>query len=744
MARGFALVRTRDQWVRAAHDGTGIDPDTGGVRLGWTVPPVGGEETPPPAPERAGGLAFDSSCVFYRSDVPGGRVERMLWRALDPFDVPPDQSVPLADLGDVPSAAELQRPADLLGAAPEPPLGDFAPAPPARQSLRTPLGLAIDEDDRLFVCEHGTRRLLVYDPPSRRLLRAVRCPAAPLDIAAHGRTVYAVLDGAPALVRLSARGDPVPVTLPHGPGGRPIRVAISPGGLVYLLYRDGGDAWVVALDDSLPAHHVADALDVEVESEGHLVVARNPGDAFVRLTAEDGTWSEGDPYAARDYDGYGIVRTPDSRIGFWTAHGFREAVLGRVRFAPEGRVSTYRLDGGEFQTEWGRVFLDACIPAGCRVTLHCVTSDEALEDLPALPWLPPQGFDGAVYRPDLTPPLPPAALVPAPGKPGFLPVHRRESGRELAWARPAADDPFETYEAPIKADPGRYLWVTLELSGDTRHSPRVKCLRAERPGHDLLRRLPKTFSRDPDVAAFLRRYLALMEGTIEELLDKAEARDVLLDPDATPEELLSWLASFLGLPLDERWPVPAVRELIAEAGGLLRCRGTKSTLERFVELYLGLDDVTILEHWRLRGLGGALLRDEPSALEAGTVVGENFRVGGALGTEDEQPLGGTVEDAFRTHAHRFTVIVPAQLSDEQRSVIGHMLDVHRPAHTLFELCTIGSGMRVGYGLHVGLLSIIGRTGGWEQLRLGGLLGRDAILGRPEGGMRVGEVPGRVG
>jgi hypothetical protein len=34
MARGFALVRTRDQWVRAAHDGTGIDPDTGGVRLG--------------------------------------------------------------------------------------------------------------------------------------------------------------------------------------------------------------------------------------------------------------------------------------------------------------------------------------------------------------------------------------------------------------------------------------------------------------------------------------------------------------------------------------------------------------------------------------------------------------------------------------------------------------------------------------------------------------------------------------
>jgi hypothetical protein len=73
-----------------------------------------------------------------------------------------------------------------------------------------------------------------------------------------------------------------------------------------------------------------------------------------------------------------------------------------------------------------------------------------------------------------------------------------------------------------------------------------------------------------------------------------------------------------------------------------------------------------------------------------------------------------------------------------------LLDVHRPAHTLFELCTVGSGMRVGYGLHVGLLSIIGRTGGWGQLRLGGRLGRDAILGRPEAGMRVGDAPGRVG
>ena len=731
MARGFALVRTRDQWVRAAHDGTGIDPDTGGVRLAWTVPPVGGEEVPPAAPERLGGLAFDSSCILYRSAVPEGRVERLLWRALDPFDVPEDDSL-------------LQ--VDVLGGEPEPPVGEFSAAPPAPGTLRRPLGLAVDEDDRLFVCEHGARRILVYDLPSRRLLRRVRLPAPPLDVAAGGRRVYAVLDGGPRVVKLSARSEPVPVELPTAAAGEPARVAVSPGGAVFVLYRDDADGWIVSLDSSLPSHRIGNALDIEVESEGHVVVACRPGDAFVRLTVEDGTWSTGDPYAARDYDGYGIVRTPDGRIGFWTAHGFREAVLGRVRFEPQGLVSTYRLDGGEFQTEWGRVFLDACVPAGTRIRVHCATSDEALEEEPRLPWVVPEGFDGTVWRPDLTPPLPPVRLVPPVGDPdGFHPAHRRESGREVAWARPAADDPFETHEAPVIAEPGRYLWVTLELSGNTRFSPRIKGLRAERPGHDLLRRLPKTFSHDPAVAAFLRRYLALMEGTLEELLDKGEARDVLLDPQAAPEELLAWLASFLGLAVDERWPTHAVRELIAEAGALLRCRGTKGSLEQFVELYLGIDNVTILEHWRLRGLGGALVRDEPSSLEAGTVVGENFRVGGAVGKREEQVLSGTVEDAFSTHAHRFTVIVPALLSPEQRSVIGHMLDVHRPAHTLYEVCTVGSGIRVGLGLHLGLLSIIGRTGGWQQLHLGGLLGRDAILGRPQSGMRVGdEAPGRVG
>ena len=52
-------------------------------------------------------------------------------------------------------------------------------------------------------------------------------------------------------------------------------------------------------------------------------------------------------------------------------------------------------------------------------------------------------------------------------------------------------------------------------------------------------------------------------------------------------------------------------------------------------------------------------------------------------------------------------------------------------------------MRVGRGLHVGLSSVIGRTGGFSSVQLGAaVLGRGAVVGRPEAGTIPGA--GRLG
>ena len=257
--------------------------------------------------------------------------------------------------------------------------------------------------------------------------------------------------------------------------------------------------------------------------------------------------------------------------------------------------------------------------------------------------------------------------------------------------------------------------------------PRVRSLRAEYPSHDLLRRLPKTFSRDELAAGFLRRYLALFDGALGELDAKSTLRHPLIDPLAAPLRILPWLASFVGLVVDERWPENSKRQILKEAIWLFRFRGTIPGLKRFLQLYTGTK-IIIIEKYRLRGLGSI---GEAGGLESRSILGAGFRVGGAIGETDQLELTGTQEDAFDTHAHRFSVIIPASLSAEQLSVVQQILDVHRPAHTLVDVCTVGAGMRVGRGLHVELTSIVGRTGGFSALQLGGSpLGRGSIVGQP--------------
>jgi phage tail-like protein len=503
---------------------------------------------------------------------------------------------------------------------------------------------------------------------------------------------------------------------------------MAPRGELFVLDRARtADARIISTGHDIP---VPFATDVECLPDGIIVAARGVGQDFRRFRITATAVEELSPLKARGYDGLGIVRTPDDRIGFFTAHGFRHAVTARARYVAEGRAVTYQLDSGEFGTVWGRLFLDACVPPDTSLRVSSVATDTPPEEEETLPRrLPDNVTNAVILRPDLSPPMPPLSLVP--GEP-FGPLHRRESGRELPFAPRATDDPFQTYEAPVLTGAGRYLWVALQLSGNTRFTPQVLSLRAEYPSHDYLRRLPKVFSRDAQQASFLRRYLAMFDGLIGDLDGRASSRQALLDAASIPETALPWLAGFLGLVLDPRWPTHVKRAILAEAAWLFRFRGTIRGLRRFLDLFTGTN-IIIVEKYRFRGIGSAGSVNAASR----SILGAGFYVGGALNDEDFEPLTGTVEDAFDTHAHRFTVLIPAILTTEQLDAVRHILEVHRPAHTLVEVCTVDAGMRVGRGLHVGLTSALGRSGGFTTLQTGAsLLGRGSIVGRPVAGVRL--------
>jgi len=743
--RSFAPIVTNDSWLRCGHTGTSIDLDTQVVTLAWE-PADGAASWPAHEAHDAAGLTFDANGCLYHGAVDRGQIERVPWG---------------------PGSADEQA-ADVLAPPAAEATDGFHPVGPVPGVTIRAVALAVDADEHLFVLDGLTGRIAVLDLVDGHVIRSIDLLNTPMDLAAHGRGIIVVSDDREQpLVRVDALGMPRPFALGTTASdaiaglpadARPRRVAVGPRHEIWLLMQGVASAWAVPIDDVRRSNpiEVPGATDLELDGRGKLVVAGPAASAsaprpqlrrFILTTAAD---TEDAPLSARGYDGRGIVRTPDGRIGFWNGSTFRIAMTAQRRFASAGHVDCFRLDSGTFQQQWGRVFVEACVPAGARLRVGFVTSDDEPD------WLEPEGpsivagtpqllADGEAGSADLPPvnepPLVAVGLEPVVSRSWSL--HRREIGSELAWLRADAGDRFEVYEAPVQAPPGRYLWLRLMLDGTTKVTPQVRAVRAEFPGHDLLRRLPRAYSRDPAAAAFLRRYLALADGVLSEMELRSAQRDLVLDPFGAPPEVLPWLASLIGLTLDGRWPEPARRTMLAEAVCLFRRRGTIAGLRRMLEIYLGCD-VVIIEAFRLRGTGGAQAGgsdDADGGTPGGTanaIVGYGFRVGGEVGEQTARPLSGSVADAFETHAHRFSVIVPRDLDDEQLDAVRDLLDLHRPAHTIVDVCAAGRGMRVGVGLHVELSTVVGPSSGFRRAVVGETrIGTNAVLGRPRAGVRLG-------
>ncbi|WP_250002264.1 phage tail protein [Actinoplanes sp. M2I2] len=728
--RPVSAVLTCDQWVRGRHEDTAVEAVPPGTPYPVALTLTWQDADPAPWSEAGGpvprGSAVDRLCRVYRLDR---------------------RSVARLAVGDVRDGLDYARmPAEVtvIGADPGPALpgAEFSPRPgvPVMEGA----GIAVDADDRLFLADGGRREITVLDLWSRRLLRRIPVASSghpartPIGLAARNRDVVAVVAGPPGLLSVSARRELAELPAPDGAaalpaGAAPRRVAITVSGEVVTLWAGaGGQAWLVAGGRAPLA--VDGARDLVVSDDEDLVVlapgrADDGGQAPLHRVLVTATgWVRTQPLDARGYDGRGLVALAGGRIGYWSASGFRLAVAGRVRYAPAGTWLSYRFDSGVAGNRWGRVFVDACVPAGTDLRVATITTDDEYET-----GLAPRPPDPAHCRPDPAtagPALPPAALT-ATG-----PLHRRGDEPAPWWRLPPGTG---VLEAPVAAPPGRYLWLALRLTGDHRRTPSVRALRIERQAHTLSRRLPAVVVGDGEQAAFLDRFLGLFDGLLQDLQVRSERRDLLVDPAVTPVEALPWLASFLGLVLDDRWAEPARRRLIAEVNGLYRRRGTLGAIRRYLEIYLAgdraLDDrartpaPVLVEHYRLRGLGPDLGADPVGS--GRSVLGAGLRVGAPY------PDGEVARPGLDSSAHRFTVVVPRPLSAEQTAVVRQILDTERPAHTAYELCTVDSGIRVGRGFHLDLTSVIGPTGGLRPAVLGaGNADRDLLLGGPATGIAV--------
>lgn len=700
--RGEVEMRGEAHWLRCAFEDTALVADAV-VTLAKEDEPAAGLPAVNAAP--FAGLAVDRHCRIFHPLRELGAVEYLLWGRQTALRVVPD----------VPERFEIDGLEDAFG--------NPGPLP------RVPIALACDESGYLYLADADplAPALWIVDAWQKEVARRVDLPAMPLDVAHRDGKTYVLLSRAiGACVVLDACSDPQQMQWPTAAiGAGRLEVTLDERCFVrrYVI-RDPGEAGArfFGLDDGI-SHPVPFCTDFLPPEDGGWIFARRPGEAFLQIRFDGGTAIEERGLDAPHYAGDGIVRTPDGRVAYWTGRGIRHAALARERFVTRGTVVGFALDGRHDRNEWGRVLLEACIPPGTRVWIRCHTRDD-LEYADAITRTKPSNHEDltGIAKPEMTP-LPASGWrVPAAG---WQQIFRDDYPGPVAASAP---EHFAHYDAPVLAPPGRFLWIELLLEGTRSRTPRVRWIRVEYPRHGLLRQLPRTLWRDSSAADFLGRYLMPIAATLEEWGSFAGERHRLIDPRIAPSEALEWLGSWLGLAMDRCWPVEARRAMLSEASALFRIRGTVGAIRRMVEILTGAH-VEVVEHFRLRG-GGVAGNEE--ARTSRSVLGTGYRVGGPIGAGGDATIADGDAPAFDDFAHRFTVMVAAALSDEQMRCLRKLLETHKPAHTMFGLCAVETGVRVGVGLHAGLGAAIGRGSGFDPLVLSdAVLGKGYLLGRAE-------------
>ena len=223
----------------------------------------------------------------------------------------------------------------------------------------------------------------------------------------------------------------------------------------------------------------------------------------------------------------------------------------------QGTYWSQALDSAIDSCQWHRVELRGAIPVGCSVMLRTLSADIALEEAEL-------------------------ALLD-----------------DAAWSAPLVAtrmDPGARWDALVRSDPGRYLWLRLDLQGDGFDTPQLCAGLVEFPRISLRRYLPAVFGAEPVSADFTDRFAAIFDASLRSIEGRLDTQAALFEPLSAPAEgqqgrtdFLSWLASWIGLVMERDWPEARRRRYLNEAAALYAQRGTPQGLRRQLLLLLGLD-----------------------------------------------------------------------------------------------------------------------------------------------------------
>jgi phage tail-like protein len=230
-----------------------------------------------------------------------------------------------------------------------------------------------------------------------------------------------------------------------------------------------------------------------------------------------------------------------------------------------------------------------------------------------------------------------------------------KDGNVQNWIKIPVSNPNDTL---ILDDNGRYIMFRLVLKSENGiKTPTVRGLKALFPRRSYLRYLPVIYQEDKNSREFLERFLSLFESFFMDLEGKTLSLARYFDVNSAPDNFIPWLASWVGLKFDERWPTDFIRRLIQKAPELSRDGGTRNGLQEMISLYLDTEksNVIIFEGFQLTYIEDMKTKTNFSEMLFG----------------EDNPI------------YSFCVLLRSRLVDDDRlEVIKQIIEDEKPAHSI--------------------------------------------------------------
>jgi phage tail-like protein len=466
---------------------------------------------------------------------------------------------------------------------------------------------------------------------------------------------------------------------------RPTHLALDCHGNLYIAQEGQGDIVVLDAEGHFlrrveRPEQVEDdfaPLGIGFDPSGRLLVcAGRPGRLYAYSNDEKSA------IHCHAFKGHGCALLVDAGGRLYVADGLSKAIHvleSDVTFAAEGVVHIGPLDSRLYRCQWHRLALQLDISPGTSVQVDTFSA-EAERPLGEIVTLPEE----------------------------------RWATRQIAGQLGSHE-----WDCLVLSSPGRYLWLRLTLRGDGQATPVIRRIIAHYPRASSLRHLPAVYREDPESAAFLDRFLSIFDRVMGAIGDVVGNIAGFFDPLATPAagrgpgqlDFLTWLATWIGLALEQHWPEEKRRRLVEEAHRLYALRGTLAGLRLHIAIYAGVEP-QLLEHYRLRRwlmLDGASLGN--GTVLWGSAASDRLQLGvySRIGDFQLKDSGDPLTDPFDIHAHRFTVYLPWSAAGElERQTVQRIIGEAKPAHTQGYLEMVEPLMRVGRQSIVGVNTLIGR------------------------------------